>query len=86
MLFLSSLYGPDGPLAIGTYPAVARGAFFMASSAEDCWKLAGECIRWAEEAEENSIRRAFRQMADVWSQLAFEQYTPQNHDAARGCP
>jgi hypothetical protein len=51
-----------------------RLAFLMASSADDCWKLAGECGRWAEEAQETDTRLAFRQMAKVWAQLAFGQH------------
>lgn len=43
----------------------------MATSDDDCWKLAGECGRWAEEAEDKATRDAFRQMATAWAQLAF---------------
>jgi ferric-dicitrate binding protein FerR (iron transport regulator) len=43
----------------------------MKSSDDDCWRLAGECSRWAEEAQDKATREAFRQMAKVWSQLAF---------------
>ena len=43
----------------------------MKSSDHDCWRLAGECSRWAEEAQDRATRAAFRQMATAWSQLAF---------------
>jgi hypothetical protein len=43
----------------------------MKSSDDECWRLAGECSRWAEEAQDRAAREAFRQMAKVWSQLAF---------------
>ena len=66
---------PDGGLAIGTFPADSlRFGILMASSTDDCWKLAGECGRWAEEAQESATRLAFRQMAKVWAQLAFGQH------------
>jgi hypothetical protein len=43
----------------------------MATSDDDCWRLAGECGRWADEAEDKPTRDAFRQMAKAWAQLAF---------------
>jgi hypothetical protein len=46
----------------------------MTSSDDDCLRLAGECGRWADEAHDNATRDAFRQMANVWGQLAFGYY------------
>jgi hypothetical protein len=43
----------------------------MTTSDDDCWRLAGECGRWADEAQDKATREAFRQMAKVWAQLAF---------------
>jgi hypothetical protein len=40
-------------------------------SNDACWKLAGECGRWADEAEDKATREAFHQMAKVGVQLAF---------------
>src|ERR1700722_4185152 len=48
----------------------------MKSSDDDCRRLAGECSRWAEEAQDRATREAFRQMAKVWSQLAFGHFKP----------
>jgi hypothetical protein len=47
------------------------GACTMSSSDDVCWRLAGECGRWADEAQDRATREAFRQMAKVWAQLAF---------------
>lgn len=56
----------------------------MTSSDDDCWKLAGECGRWAEEAQDKAAQRAFRQMAKVWAQLAFGyHYKPPSQNAMR---
>jgi hypothetical protein len=47
------------------------------SSADECWRLSGECGRWAAESGDNATRAAFRQMAKVWAQLAFSlNFTP----------
>jgi hypothetical protein len=43
----------------------------MPSVADECWKLAGDCGRWAAESHDDATRQAFRQMAKVWAQLAF---------------
>jgi hypothetical protein len=49
----------------------------MASVVDECWRLAGDCGRWATESHDNAARVAFRQMAKVWAQLAFSlNYTP----------
>jgi hypothetical protein len=45
----------------------------MTSSAVDCWRLSGDCSRWAEESRDDATRLAFRQMAEVWAQLAFSE-------------
>jgi hypothetical protein len=58
---------------------VARcsGSCAMASSADDCWRLSGDCGRWAAESSDDATREAFRQMAKVWAQLAFSlNFTP----------
>jgi hypothetical protein len=48
----------------------------MTSLANDCWRLSGYCSRWAQESRDNATRLAFRQMAQVWAQLAFsEEFT-----------
>jgi hypothetical protein len=47
------------------------------SAADDCWRLSGECGRWAAESRDNATRDAFRQMGKVWAQLAFSlNFTP----------
>src|SRR6478609_4135886 len=47
------------------------------SAADDCWRLSGECGRWAAESHDNATRDAFRQMGKVWAQLAFSlNFTP----------
>ena len=82
MLSFRRLMSPDGGLAIGTFPADSlRFGILMASSTDDCWKLAGECGRWAEEAQESATRLAFRQMAKVWAQLAFGQHSKSPADS-----
>ncbi len=43
----------------------------MTSSADHCWRLSGDCSRWAEESRDNATRLAFRQMAKVWARLAI---------------
>ena len=43
----------------------------MTSSAEDCWRLSGDCSRWA--VESRDAGSAFRQMATAWAQLAFSE-------------
>ena len=49
----------------------------MPSAADDCWRLSGECGRWAAESHDNATRDAFRQMGKVWAQLAFSlNFTP----------
>ena len=49
----------------------------MTSSAEDCWRLSGDCSRWAVESRDSAARLAFRQMATAWARLAFnEEFTP----------
>ena len=45
----------------------------MTSSAEDCWRLSGDCSRWAMESGDNAARLAFRQMATAWARLAFSE-------------
>jgi hypothetical protein len=45
----------------------------MSSAADECWKLAGDCGRWAAESSDGATRSAFRQMSKVWAQLAFSQ-------------
>ena len=61
----------------------------MSSSDDVCWRLAGECGRWADEAQDRATREAFRQMAKVWAQLAFGyHYKPPSEKAdeiAEGC-
>jgi hypothetical protein len=48
----------------------------MTSSAEDCWRLSGDCSRWAVESRDSAARSAFRQMATAWARLAFsEEFT-----------
>lgn len=46
----------------------------MPSSAEECWRLSGDCARWAEESRDNTARLAFRQMAKVWAELALNEH------------
>jgi hypothetical protein len=46
----------------------------MSSSADECWRLSGDCSRWAEESHDNATRLAFRQMAKVWAQFAFSHH------------
>ena len=55
------------PLAITTRLGV------MTSSAEDCWRLSGDCSRWAMESGDSAARLAFRQMATAWARLAFSE-------------
>lgn len=43
----------------------------MPSAADECWKLSGNCGRWAAESHDDATRLAFRQMSKVWAQLAF---------------
>jgi hypothetical protein len=45
----------------------------MPSAADDCWRLSGDCSRWAEGNRDNAARLAFRQMATAWAKLAFSQ-------------
>ena len=45
----------------------------MTSSAEDCWRLSGDCSRWAMESGDSAARLAFRQMATAWARLAFSE-------------
>ena len=48
----------------------------MTSSAKDCWRLSGDCSRWAVESRDSAARSAFRQMATAWARLAFsEEFT-----------
>jgi hypothetical protein len=50
---------PDGAPHHRDLSGLPRLAFVMASSADDCWKLAGECGRWADEAQGTDTRLAF---------------------------
>jgi hypothetical protein len=53
----------------------------MPSVADECWKLSGNCGRWAAETSDDATRSAFRQMAKVWAQLAFSlNFTPPPRD------
>jgi len=53
------------------------GPCAMPSSADECWRLSGDCGRWAAESGDDATRAAFRQMAKVWAQLAFSlNFTP----------
>jgi hypothetical protein len=45
----------------------------MTTSAEDCWRLSGDCSRWAMESGDSAARLAFRQMATAWARLAFSE-------------
>jgi hypothetical protein len=59
----------------------------MTSSAKDCWRLSGDCSRWAVESRDNAARLAFRQMATAWAQLAFnEEFTSPAADEDIGPP
>ena len=54
----------------------------MPSAADECWRLSGDCSRWAEECSDNAARLAFRQMAKVWAQLAFSHHFTMPSDDA----
>jgi hypothetical protein len=56
----------------------------MSSSDDVCWRLAGECGRWADEAQDKATRDAFRQMAKVWAQLAFGYHYKLPNEKATG--
>ena len=43
----------------------------MKTVADDCWQIAAQCERWAEESQDDATRLAFRQMAKAWAKLAF---------------
>ena len=59
----------------------------MTSSAKDCWRLSGDCSRWAVESRDSAARSAFRQMATAWAQLAFnEEFTSPAADEDIGPP
>ena len=59
----------------------------MTSLAEYCWRLSGDCSRWAVESHDNAARSAFRQMATAWAQLAFnEEFTCSAADDGSGPP
>jgi ferric-dicitrate binding protein FerR (iron transport regulator) len=44
------------------------------------WTFARECTRWAQETENPEHRRAFFDMAKVWTQLALNDATPTKVD------
>ncbi len=84
--FVASI-SPDGSPSPSDFKPAS--AFVVASTADDCWKLAGECERWAEEVQESATGLAFRQLAKVWAQLAFgRHFKPQaeNDGAPPGIP
>jgi hypothetical protein len=56
----------------------------MQSAVDECWKIAGECGRWAAESQDEATRLAFRQMATAWAQLAYSQHftKPNDNEAA----
>lgn len=39
----------------------------------DCWRIAGNCARWASENKNLNVRNAFLSMAKGWAQLALDQ-------------
>ena len=56
----------------------------MTTSDDHCWKLAGECGRWADEAQDKATREAFRQMAKIWAQLALGHHFKLPNEMATG--
>lgn len=47
----------------------------------ECWLLAQNCVRWAAETRDRSVRNAFMAMAKEWSRLGLQE-TP--GDASAG--